>query len=65
MQQVCGNSGDERPEHHFLRVKGGFLSGQLEYDGALSPRLTIRHHKVEGQVVSEFPFDGSGAVHQE
>ena len=57
--------GDERPEHHFLRVKGGFLSGQLEYDGAFAPRLTIRHHKVEGQVVSEFPFDGSGTVNQE
>ena len=56
--------GDERPEHQFLRVKGGFLSGQLEYDDASKPRLTIRHHKVEGEVVSEFPFGGSGAVYQ-
>jgi alkaline phosphatase D len=51
------NAGDKRPEHRFLRVQGGFLSGELTYDvtGSLS-RLTIRHHEVTGKQVSEFAF---------
>jgi alkaline phosphatase D len=48
--------GDERPEHRFLRVKGGFLSGQVSYTDPGEPRLTIRHHKVDGEQVSEFEF---------
>ncbi len=47
--------GDQRPKHQFLRVAGGFLSGQLTYrdDGST---LTLRHHKVTGEQVSEFVF---------
>lgn len=49
--------GDERPFHKFLRVKGGFLSGELEHVGKdKQPRLTLRHHKVTGEAVSEFVF---------
>ena len=49
--------GDERPVHRFLRVKGGFLSGQLRYVGqAKTPKLTMRHHKTNGEQVSEFEF---------
>ena len=49
--------GDRRPVHRFLRVKGGFLSGRLQYDDdSGDPRLTIKHHKVTGEAVSEFVF---------
>ncbi len=49
--------GDERPTHRFLRVKGGFLSGELKHVGKSNePRLTIRHHKTSGEPVSEFVF---------
>jgi hypothetical protein len=49
--------GDERPVHRFLRVKGGFLSGELKHLGdARKPKLTIRHHKTTGEQVSEFEF---------
>jgi len=46
--------GDERPSHRFLRVAGGFLSGTVK--GAKRPTLTLRHHKVTGETVSEFQF---------
>lgn len=49
--------GDERPSQRFLRVKGGFLSGELQHVGATrKPKLTIRHHKTTGEQVSEFEF---------
>lgn len=49
--------GDVRPEHRFLRVQGGFLSGQLSYDEADGqPSLLIRHHAVDGIEVSRFEF---------
>lgn len=56
--QLGWKEGDERPLHRFLRVKGGFLSGQLTYrgEGKDEPRLTLRHHKVTGEQVSEFSF---------
>ncbi|MEL6104551.1 MAG: family 16 glycoside hydrolase [Planctomycetota bacterium] len=55
--QLGWKVGDERPEHRFLRVKGGFLSGELKYSGeGKNPRLTIRHHTVDGEGVSEFKF---------
>jgi alkaline phosphatase D len=38
--------------HHFLRVAGGFLSVSLEYRED-APRLVLRHHDVQGQVVNE------------
>jgi alkaline phosphatase D len=52
--------GDVRAEHRFLRVQGGFLSGELTYDhGPASPKLTLRHHDVSGKMVSEFVFPDS------
>ncbi|GHC49409.1 alkaline phosphatase D family protein [Roseibacillus persicicus] len=42
------NPNDKRPEHQFLRVKGGFLSVQV--DGNV---LTITHHDVDGKVTNE------------
>jgi len=49
--------GDTRPNHRFLRVQGGFLSGELSYDMTVSkPTLTMRHHEVNGTPVSEFHF---------
>lgn len=57
--QFGWKEGDFRPEHRFLRVKGGFLSGRVrqqksEEDAAAV--LTIRHHDVDGNVVSLFRF---------
>lgn len=49
--------GDIRPEHRFLRVQGGFLSGQLRYIlTSKQPSLLIRHHNVDGEEVSRFEF---------
>ena len=53
--------GDQRPQHQFLRVAGGFLSGQLSYGKANQPTLTIRHHEVSGTQVSEFEFPAAWA----
>lgn len=53
--QLGWKKGDERPKHRFLRVAGGFLSGELKYRDAAST-LTLRHHKVTGEEVSEFEF---------
>ena len=55
--QLGWKAGDERPVHRFLRVKGGFLSGQLTYQGKRKEsKLTIRHHSVTGDQVSKFVF---------
>ncbi len=61
--QLGWKEGDERPAHRFLRVAGGFLSGEvtLASDGARTPRLTLRHHKVTGEPVSEFVFPPNAA----
>ncbi|GAA5511054.1 family 16 glycoside hydrolase [Novipirellula caenicola] len=49
--------GDKRPTHQFLRVAGGFLSGQVKAKGKDGkPELTLRHHEVNGKRVSEFRF---------
>ena len=49
--------GDVHSLHRFLRVAGGFLSGELVPKSANSaPKLTLRHHKVTGEIVSEFNF---------
>ena len=47
--------GDKRPVHRFLRVAGGFLSGEIKYTHKKS-QLTLQHRKVNGTVVSEFQF---------
>ena len=40
------------PEHSYLNVTGGFLSGTIERrDG--TPTLTFRHHGVDGKVLNE------------
>ena len=55
--QLGWKPGDERPVHRFLRVKGGFLSGELSYKGKdKESKLTIRHHDVTGKEVSRFDF---------
>ncbi|GAB5402855.1 MAG: hypothetical protein Aurels2KO_10860 [Aureliella sp.] len=54
--QFGWKAGDQRPTHRFLRVKGGFLSGELTHDPAKKPTLTIKHHKTNGEAVSEFVF---------
>ncbi len=56
--------GDVRPEHRFLRVQGGFLSGQLNYrEVDKQPSLLIRHHTVDGQEVSRFEFSAEMKPH--
>jgi alkaline phosphatase D len=43
------------PEHRFLRIKGGFLS--VDVDRAENkPRIAFRHHDVHGKVVHEERF---------
>lgn len=59
--QLGWKPGDERPDHRFLRVAGGFLSGELAYpEDVAQPVLTIRHHAVSGEEVSRFPFPPNG-----
>ncbi|MGQ9620347.1 MAG: alkaline phosphatase D family protein [Bacteroidales bacterium] len=49
------NPADLRPEHRFLRVKGGYLRGNVrrEADGVI---LTFQHCDVDGNVVHEEIF---------
>lgn len=46
---------DVRPEHRFLRVKGGFLRGHVSRESG-SPTLTFQHFDVDGNVVHEEVF---------
>lgn len=59
--QLGWKKGDKRPVHQFLRVAGGFLSGSLTYTkgNPSTAKLTLRHHDVTGNVVSEFVFPES------
>ncbi len=54
--QLGWKQGDQRPQHAFLRVAGGFLSGEVGKDKQGSPTLTVRHHEVTGKPVSKFEF---------
>ena len=54
--QLGWKRGDERPSHRFLRVAGGFLSGELTYPRPKQPLLTIHHHSVDGNQQSSFQF---------
>lgn len=54
--QFGWKKGDKRPVHRFLRVDGGFLSGEVKYGKRDSPKLTLQHRSVTGEVVSEFEF---------
>ena len=46
---------DVRPEHRFLRVKGGFLRGHVSRKNG-TPVLTFQHFDVDGNVVHEESF---------
>lgn len=48
-----------RPEHRFLRVKGGFLSVDVQRQKD-QPELILRHRDVEGAVVHERKFGPLG-----
>jgi len=56
--QLGWKEGDLDENHKFLRVAGGFMSGELVYlpSDPSKPNLVLRHHKVTGEVVSEFHF---------
>ncbi|WP_162418590.1 alkaline phosphatase D family protein [Cyclobacterium roseum] len=47
---------DVRPEHQFLRVKGGFLSIRLSHQAG-RPKIEFRHHDVEGEVMHQEEFE--------
>jgi alkaline phosphatase D len=49
------NPSDVRPEHRFLRVKGGFLKGSLYHEGD-KLILKFQHYDVDGNVVHEEMF---------
>lgn len=46
---------DLRPEHRFLRVKGGFLRGEVTRKNGI-PTLIFQHFDVDGNVVHEEVF---------
>jgi alkaline phosphatase D len=46
---------DIRPEHRFLRVKGGFLQGIVTREKG-KPTLIFQHHDVDGKVVHKEIF---------
>ena len=43
--------GDVRPEHRFLRVKGGFLQVRVFREGE-KPCIQFNHHDVDGNIVN-------------
>ncbi len=49
------NQADFRPEHRFLRVKGGFLKGNV-YRSDNKVYLVFRHYDTDGNVVHEEVF---------
>ena len=53
--QLGWKKDDVRPVHRFLRVAGGFLSGEVTHNAG-EAKLTLRHHKVTGEEVSSFEF---------
>jgi len=44
--------------HRFLRIDGGFLSGEMTYPAG-RPSLTFRHHDTHGRVLSEYTLDAT------
>jgi len=57
--QLGWKPGDQRPSHRFLRVAGGFLTGELAYAEPGQPILTICHRDVDGVEQSLFVFPQS------
>jgi len=65
MEFSCGAGSDahaegfsmenRQPEHRFLRIKGGFLSVNVDRAEG-QPRISFRHHDVNGDVVHEENF---------
>ena len=51
--QLGWNPRDRRDEHRFLRVAGGFLSGEIQYGDDQLPVLMLRHHAIDGSLVNE------------
>lgn len=49
------NQNEVRPEHRFLRVKGGFLYGRVTRENGM-PVLLLQHRDVDGNVVHEEVF---------
>lgn len=50
---------DVRPEHKFLRVKGGYLYGRVYHENG-EPKISFQHHDVNGNVVHEEVFGPLG-----
>jgi alkaline phosphatase D len=50
-----GTPGENKEFHRFHRVKGGFLSFTAE-EKEKQPRLSVRHHAIDGMVVHEQVF---------
>ena len=48
---------DVRPEHRFLRVKGGFLAGLVERKNEI-PVITFTHYDLDGNKVHEEIIQG-------
>ncbi|GAB5559664.1 MAG: alkaline phosphatase D family protein [Synoicihabitans sp.] len=46
------------PEHQYLAIIGGFLSGEVSSAGG-DKQLTMRHHRVDGSVAYEYLFSTS------
>jgi alkaline phosphatase D len=44
------------PEHQFLRVKGGFLRGEVSRENNI-PTIKFQHFDVDGNVVNEKVFN--------
>lgn len=65
----CGAGADEhaggwsqdnvKPEHRFLRVKGGYLFGMIDYENE-QPQLHFQHRDVDGRTVHEEVFGPNG-----
>ena len=47
---------NKTPEHRFLRIKGGFLSVDVNRSDG-QPQISFRHHDVHGKVVHEESFN--------
>lgn len=55
VHQLGWKEGDVRPVHKFLRVAGGFISGEVVVNNN-EPQLILRHHSVTGNQESKFVF---------
>jgi alkaline phosphatase D len=49
------NPQDIRPEHRYLNVVGGFLTGTVDRRQG-TPTLVMRHHDVDGNILNEDMF---------